>query len=661
MKRNFLFIKSTTESTVVPVDSFSHAEYTSDTTVTVYFDAKRSGKDATIAVVLTVSSGKSNDVVTRLTNQITSEKVDIMRYDASSVPGKFHTADVTGITSITTTEGPAQLVPSGGDIGEVLTKDSATDYDVSWQDVHTLYVEVRNQSGGTLAKGTPVHATGSTGEVADVIAARADTASAMPATYVLNEEIADGANGQAIISGTITGVDTSLFAPGDVIYVGATGGFVNVKPTGTNLIQNLGVVTRSNSNTGSGVVLGSGRSNDIPNIPNGQAWIGNASGVATPTTLAAVATSGAYSDLSGTPTIPSALSDLTGTSDNITEGTTNKFLTTAEETKLGFISVTQAVDLDTMESDIATNNAKVSNVTTDLTTTHAASTVTVNSSDGTDATINGATTSLAGVMTGADKTKLDGIETSADVTDATNVTSSLVAATAISAGDKTTIQTNIGVDPAGTDNSTDVSINASANDVLRMNPGQILGAQDAAADKLVFWDDTANKLTYAAIGTNLTMSSGTLSASGGGGSANMSQSFSAPTSIGEFQSGARLVTGAYGGSPAASAGTLVYFGNTNVAAAGAQLTAAAATGMLTVVTDANDADELLVEGVVRMATNSGWSTAIKGAPLYMSTTAGRVTTTAPSTTGDFVRVVGHVVDATNSTIYFKPDNTWLEL
>jgi hypothetical protein len=26
-----------------------------------------------------------------------------------------------------------------------------------------------------------------------------------------------------------------------------------------------------------------------------------------------------------------------------------------------------------------------------------------------------------------------------------------------------------------------------------------------------------------------------------------------------------------------------------------------------------------------------------------------------------VRVVGHVVDATNSTIYFKPDNTWIEL
>jgi hypothetical protein len=44
--------------------------------------------------------------------------------------------------------------------------------------------------------------------------------------------------------------------------------------------------------------------------------------------------------------------------DDITEGTTNKFTTAANLTKLGNISVTQAVDLDTMESDIATNNAK---------------------------------------------------------------------------------------------------------------------------------------------------------------------------------------------------------------------------------------------------------------------------------------------------------------
>ena len=109
-----------------------------------------------------------------------------------------------------------------------------------------------------------------------------------------------------------------------------------------------------------------GRSNDVPNIPDGQAWIGNSSGVATPTTLADVATSGAYSDLTGTPTI---------------------------------------------------NN----NVTTDITISRGTDTVTVESSDGTDGIIEEATGSKAGVMTVAMHDKLDGIDANADVTDSTSV------------------------------------------------------------------------------------------------------------------------------------------------------------------------------------------------------------------------------------------------
>lgn len=48
--------------------------------------------------------------------------------------------------------------------------------------------------------------------------------------------------------------------------------------------------------------------------------------------------------------------------DSVLANTTASF-TTADETKLDYISVTQAVDLDTMESNIATNNAKVTNAT----------------------------------------------------------------------------------------------------------------------------------------------------------------------------------------------------------------------------------------------------------------------------------------------------------
>lgn len=65
------------------------------------------------------------------------------------------------------------------------------------------------------------------------------------------------------------------------------------------------------------------------------------------------------------------------------------------------------------EGSTATITNSAPNVTTDITTTHTPIDVVVNSSDGTDGTINSATQTLAGVMSAADKTKLDGIEVGA--------------------------------------------------------------------------------------------------------------------------------------------------------------------------------------------------------------------------------------------------------
>ena len=54
-----------------------------------------------------------------------------------------------------------------------------------------------------------------------------------------------------------------------------------------------------------------------------------------------------------------------------------------------------------------------------------------------------------------------------------------------------------------------------------------------------------------------------------------------------------------------------------------------------------------------------------GAPLYVSTTAGSITQTAPSGTGDIVRIVGHYFAENTATtgyaITFRPDGTWIEL
>src|SRR5690606_5826064 len=53
-----------------------------------------------------------------------------------------------------------------------------------------------------------------------------------------------------------------------------------------------------------------------------------------PGDLATVATTGAYLDLTGIPAIPNSLDDLSGDSDDISEGTTNLFMTSLERSKL---------------------------------------------------------------------------------------------------------------------------------------------------------------------------------------------------------------------------------------------------------------------------------------------------------------------------------------
>lgn len=160
-----------------------------------------------------------------------------------------------------------------GDNGDFLTTDGIGNLSFGRPNV---YSNVKNVSGGELPKGTPVHATGTAGNTSEVIAASASVASTMPATFVLNETLANNAEGLALVTGYINGIDTSTFEEGDVVYVGVTGSYTNIKPQGSNnLIQNIGLVNKVDASNGSGYIYGSGRSNDVPNLPVGKIWVGS--------------------------------------------------------------------------------------------------------------------------------------------------------------------------------------------------------------------------------------------------------------------------------------------------------------------------------------------------------------------------------------------------
>jgi hypothetical protein len=163
-----------------------------------------------------------------------------------------------------------------GDNGDILTTNGSGNLAF---DRPRVTAQVKNAWSSTLPKGTPVYVSSSVGNLDLVKPASASNANTMPALGVLAQDLAPNAEGLLIVVGYINGVNTSAFSAADVVYVGANGGYTNVKPTGTNLIQNLGIVTKVDSSNGSGFVYGAGRSNDLPNIQSGYAWVGNTNGV----------------------------------------------------------------------------------------------------------------------------------------------------------------------------------------------------------------------------------------------------------------------------------------------------------------------------------------------------------------------------------------------
>ena len=358
-----------------------------------------------------------------------------------------------------------QGVPTGGSQFQILRKVSGTDYDTEWDYADRVTLEVRFDEA--VSKGDPLYITGYNNGQNRITVAKADAADSakMPSIGLAKDDYSQNDNGQATCIGSLDDVNTQVspndFQEGDVLYVKAGGGLTNVKPTGTNLIQNVGKVGRRQQNNGEIVVMAIGRSNDIPNIPTGNIWAGNASSVATATSVAYI--------------------------------------------------------------DIANSRVGVGTVTP---------------------------TETLHVVGGC---KIEG---------------------------------------------------------------------DFRADAIEINGRSTTPAT------------------------------------GEYGAGSKLVTQFATGSVTAGK---VYVANAGAWAEGDADAGSTSIGMIAVATNAASATEMLIEGTVKLSSNTGFSGAAAGTVLYLSTTAGELTTTAPSATGDYVRVCGYVVNASTNEVFFSPSRDWTAL
>ncbi len=94
------------------------------------------------------------------------------------------------------------------------------------------YVEIPvvNKSGSTLAAGTPVFVIGHDGTHVEVDIFTPELTN--PILGLIKSSTTDNSVGVSVITGILSGINTSAFAEGDTLYVGENGGLVHPAPTG---------------------------------------------------------------------------------------------------------------------------------------------------------------------------------------------------------------------------------------------------------------------------------------------------------------------------------------------------------------------------------------------------------------------------------------------
>lgn len=177
-----------------------------------------------------------------------------------------------------------QYPTSDGTDGQVIVTDGAGN--LSFGHGEKLYLQVRNDDSVDITAGTPIYSTGEIGgsERIKVRIASASDASKMPAIGIVETTLTTTGgtkDGFAIVNGTYNTSITPISGTptlGDNIYVHADGGVTTNKPSGSNLIQNIGTVLKTNGTVIQGMKVSSiDRTNDVPNLLESQIFFGSGS------------------------------------------------------------------------------------------------------------------------------------------------------------------------------------------------------------------------------------------------------------------------------------------------------------------------------------------------------------------------------------------------
>ena len=190
------------------------------------------------------------------------------------------------------------------------------------------------------------------------------------------------------------------------------------------------------------------------------------------------------------------------------------------------------------------------------------------------------------------------------------------------------------------DNAEDNFITLKAPDVLTSNTAFVL-PEDGNADQVLKTDGSGN-LSFSTVSSILGNLIGT-------------RKFTKTTNTPGDSEGDVVFLG---GTTSMTTGALYQYQSNGTWALADADSATTCDGLLGIALGASsDNDGVLLRGMVTIDHDPG----ALGDVLFASTTAGDITATAPSGTGDIVRVVGYCLDASNGQIWFNPDGTFVEV
>jgi hypothetical protein len=185
--------------------------------------------------------------------------------------------ELNGLTDVTT---GLPVSPTNADYGRVLYFDNVANDWISddFANISNVVKPCKTASG-TIAKGVPVYLADFDGDLLVVAAADSANAGTMPCIGITAEQIDATATPNSVVSfGKIQNIDTTGLSTGQALWVKSGGGLATARPTGTDLVQQVAVVLKENSTTGSIKVFNTSRVANLPNLTNGKIWQGDVNG-----------------------------------------------------------------------------------------------------------------------------------------------------------------------------------------------------------------------------------------------------------------------------------------------------------------------------------------------------------------------------------------------